>query len=83
MVRLQDLLNESIERASNLLEERELDWGVEEKAYAAKVLGIGAVKYADLSTSRLSDYKFSFDRMLQFEQYGRSDSICLRSHSKH
>ena len=67
VVRLQDLLSESIERASKLLEERELDWGVEEKAYAAKVLGIGAVKYADLSTSRQSDYKFSFDRMLQFE----------------
>jgi arginyl-tRNA synthetase len=61
-VRLVDLLHEAIARAKVLLEER----SHEDPEEAAKVLGINAVKYADLSSSRTKDYTFSFDRMLKF-----------------
>jgi arginyl-tRNA synthetase len=62
-VRLSDLLNESIEEAKLLLKGRE----VENLDESAKILGIGAVKYADLSCNRIKDYTFSYERMLKFE----------------
>lgn len=61
--RLVDLLDESVIAARKLLEERDVD-DLEE---SAKTLGIGAVKYADLSCNRLKDYTFSYERMLKFE----------------
>ena len=65
--RLIDLLQEAIDRARSIIEERLPDASEEEKQTAAKVLGIGAVKYADLSGNRIKDYMFSYDRMLKFE----------------
>ena len=58
-----DLLDESIIHARKLLEERDVE-NLEEDA---KTLGIGAVKYADLSCNRIKDYTFSYERMLKFE----------------
>jgi arginyl-tRNA synthetase len=60
---LRDLLDESVIAAKKLLSER----GVEKLDQAAKILGIGAVKYADLSCNRVKDYTFSYERMLKFE----------------
>ncbi|NEO99254.1 MAG: arginine--tRNA ligase [Symploca sp. SIO2E9] len=70
-VRLRDLLDEAIARAYNDLETRlkEEERGETEqfKAHVAKVVGISAVKYADLSQNRSSNYIFSFDRMLALQ----------------
>ena len=60
---LQDLLDEAIVCAKGLLVDRD----VEDVDEAARVLGIGSVKYADLSCNRIKDYTFSYDRMLKFE----------------
>jgi len=65
--RLIDLLEAAISHADQLLRERNPEWSQEERHNIAHILGIGAVKYADLSSHRLSDYCFSYDRMLKFE----------------
>lgn len=65
--KLIDLLTKAIEKARLLIEERNLEMTPSEKEDLAKKLGIGAVKYADLSSHRTSDYVFSYDRMLRFE----------------
>jgi arginyl-tRNA synthetase len=65
--RLVDLLAEGIERAEAALKERSSDLSPEEQAATAHALGVGAVKYADLSTERIRDYVFDWDRMLAFE----------------
>lgn len=63
-VKLHDLLVESVDRASTLLSER--SQGVVDDELARKI-GIGAVKYADLSKNRTTDYIFDWDQMLSFE----------------
>ncbi|MCH9621833.1 MAG: Arginine--tRNA ligase [Chlamydiia bacterium] len=60
---LADLLDEAVTRAKALLDEK----GVEDNDEIAKVLGIASVKYADLSSNRIKDYTFSYDRMLKFD----------------
>ncbi len=65
--KLIDLLQEAIEHAFRVLKERGLQATDEELKSIAQVIGIDAVKYADLSSSRLKDYIFSYDRMLRFE----------------
>ena len=65
--RLVDLLSEGIERAEAALKERSSDLSPEQQAAIAHALGIGAVKYADLSTERMRDYMFDWERMLAFE----------------
>lgn len=65
--RLMDLLEEAIDRAMNIMKERHPDWSEQEQAEAAHALGLGAVKYADLSNNRMSDYVFNYDKMLKFE----------------
>ena len=65
--RLVDLLQEGIDRAEVALKERSSDLTPERQAAVARALGIGAVKYADLSTERVRDYVFDWDRMLAFE----------------
>jgi arginyl-tRNA synthetase len=65
-VKLLELLDEAVERAGAILAERaEIDPA--ERAALAETVGIGAVKYADLSTSRERDYVFDWDRMLAFD----------------
>jgi arginyl-tRNA synthetase len=67
--RLVDLLAEGVERAANALKDRdrENDLSPEQQAAVARALGIGAIKYADLSTEPMRDYVFDWDRMLAFE----------------
>jgi arginyl-tRNA synthetase len=65
--RLIDLLYAAIEKAKTILQQRDADLTGEELLETAKVLGINAVKYADLSTHRGHDYAFSYERMLRFE----------------
>jgi len=66
-VKLAELLDEAVERAARLLAEREADLSAEERTAVARQVGIGAVKYADLSKNRTSDYVFSWEHMLSFE----------------
>ncbi len=66
-VKLIDLLTEAQERAYNLVKEKNPTLAEDELRNIAKVVGIGAVKYADLSKHRTSDYSFNFDLMLNFE----------------
>ncbi|WP_127958398.1 arginine--tRNA ligase [Serratia microhaemolytica] len=66
-VKLADLLDEAVERAHRLIGEKNPDMPAEEQAKLAQVVGIGAVKYADLSKSRTTDYVFDWDNMLAFE----------------
>lgn len=66
-IKLADLLNEAVERAAVLIAQRDSDLTVEEQAEVAEKVGIGAVKYADLSKNRTTDYVFNWDSMLSFE----------------
>ena len=66
-VKLVDLLTEAKERAYTLVKEKNPELAEDELRAIAKVVGIGAVKYADLSKHRTSDYSFNFDLMLNFE----------------
>ncbi|MEU9441938.1 arginine--tRNA ligase [Streptomyces sp. NPDC048304] len=63
-LRLVDLLDEAIERASAVVREKAQDLSEEEIAERGAQVGIGAVKYADLSTSANRDYKFDLDQMV-------------------
>ncbi|XXQ68925.1 arginine--tRNA ligase [Neisseriaceae bacterium B1] len=66
-VKLVDLLDEAVERATALVRDKNPDLSQEEAAKIGEVVGIGAVKYADLSKNRTSDYVFDWDNMLSFE----------------
>ncbi|CAL9458966.1 Arginine--tRNA ligase [Streptomyces sp. enrichment culture] len=63
-VKLVDLLDEAIERASAVVREKAQDLSEEEIAERGAQVGVGAVKYADLSTSASRDYKFDLDQMV-------------------
>ncbi|WP_327435144.1 arginine--tRNA ligase [Streptomyces sp. NBC_01236] len=63
-IRLVDLLDEAIDRASAVVREKALDLSEDEIAERGTQVGIGAVKYADLSTSANRDYKFDLDQMV-------------------
>lgn len=65
--RLIDLLTAAVEHAKHILMERTPEMDQQETDHLAQALGIGAVKYADLSCHRTGDYTFSYDRMLKFE----------------
>ena len=66
-VKLMDLLNEAVTRASALVASKNPELSTDEIAQIGEVVGIGAVKYADLSKNRTSDYIFDWDSMLSFE----------------
>ena len=66
-VPLQDVLDEAIVRAQKIVEEKNPELAGDEKEKVARIIGIGAVKYADLSQYRMTDYVFSWDRMLSFQ----------------
>jgi arginyl-tRNA synthetase len=66
-VPLRDLLEEAISRAGKIIAEKNPDLSENERAQIAKVIGIGAIKYADLSQFRMTDYVFSWDKMLSFQ----------------
>jgi len=66
-IKLSDLLDEAVERAHALVSEKNPEMSAAELKELAEVVGIGAVKYADLSKSRTTDYIFDWDNMLAFE----------------
>ncbi|MFC4326915.1 arginine--tRNA ligase [Streptomyces andamanensis] len=83
-VRLVDLLDEAIDRASAVVREKARDLSEQEIAERGAQVGIGAVKYADLSTSASRDYKFDLDQMVSLNgdtsvylqyAYARTQSI--------
>jgi len=90
-VKLKELLDEAVERAKSVVEEKNPELSPDEKDKIAKAVGIGAVKYADYSNNRTSDYVFSFDKMLAMDgntapymqyAYARIKSIERKAQSK-
>ena len=63
-VQLTDVLTEAVERAARIIAEKNPDLQGAEAAEIARIVGIGAVKFAELSQNRLTDYVFAWDRML-------------------
>jgi arginyl-tRNA synthetase len=66
-VKLKELLDEAVTRARKVVDEKSPDLPETQRAEIAKAVGIGAVKYADYTNNRTSDYIFSFDKMLAME----------------
>jgi arginyl-tRNA synthetase len=66
-VKLADLIEETVTRATAALQTRSPEMPAQEARAIAEAVGTAALKYADLSTDRVKDYLFSFDRMLAFE----------------
>ena len=66
-VPLRELLDEAVARARKIIEQKNSELSEEEKNNVAKIIGIGAIKYADLSQYRMTDYVFSWDRMLALQ----------------
>jgi len=90
-VKLKELLDEAVKRAMSVVEQKNPDLSAEKKAEIAKAVGIGAVKYADYSNNRTSDYIFSFEKMLAMDgntapymqyAYARIKSIERKAQSK-
>ncbi|MEY2553277.1 MAG: arginyl-tRNA synthetase, partial [Ilumatobacteraceae bacterium] len=66
-VRFVDVVDEAIERATASVLEKNPDLPDAERAEIGRMVGVGALKFADLSTDRVKDYVFDWDRMLAFE----------------
>lgn len=66
-IKLKELLNESVQRAQQIVNEKAKDLSDSERKEIAETVGIAAVRYADLMQNRSSDYIFSWDKMLSFE----------------
>lgn len=66
-VQLKALLDEGVERARRVVEEKNPDLSPEEHETISKIVGIEAIRYADLSQNRTSDYKFQWEKLLSFE----------------
>jgi len=90
-VKLKELLDEAVERAMGVVEEKNPDFSEDKKKQIAKAVGIGAVKYSDYSNNRTSDYVFSFNKMLAMDgntapymqyAYARIKSIERKAQSK-
>lgn len=88
IIKLADLLDEAERRAAALVREKNPDIGLEQLNQLAKVIGLGAVKYSDLSKNRTSDYVFDWDQMLSFDgntapylqyAYSRIQSVLRKS----
>jgi len=66
-VKLDDLIDEAIVRAERVVAQNTAELSDAERKRVAEVVGVAAIKYADLSVHRTRDYEFNFDRMLAFE----------------
>ncbi len=66
-IKLQDLLDEGVQRATAAVKAKNPQMPSAEQAAIGHMVGIGAIKYADLSTDRIKDYVFDWDRMLAFD----------------
>lgn len=67
VTKLADLLSEAERRAAELIASKNSELSEQEQAHIASVVGIAAVKYADLSKNRTSDYVFDWDTMISFD----------------
>jgi arginyl-tRNA synthetase len=67
VIRLEQLLDEGKKKALEVVEEKNPELSQEEKANISEVVGIGAIKYADLSQNRQSPVIFEWDKILSFE----------------
>ena len=67
LIKLKELLDEAEERALKVVTEKNPELPEQQRKDIARAVGIGAVKYADLSKDRISDYVFSWDKMLTFD----------------
>lgn len=79
-IKLMELLHEAEERAFILIGEKNPDLTESERREISKVIGIGSVKYADLSLNRTTDYVFSWDKMLSLE--GNTAPYLLYSYAR-
>jgi arginyl-tRNA synthetase len=79
-VRLVDLVDEADERAAKVVAEKNPELDAETQAKVAHQVGVGAVKYADLSNDRIKDYVFDWDRMLAFE--GNTAPYLMYAHAR-
>lgn len=66
-VKLASLVDEAIERAATAVAEKNPDLDAATRAEVARMIGVGAIKYVDLSSDRIKDYVFDWSRMLAFE----------------
>ncbi|MGA0845781.1 MAG: arginine--tRNA ligase [Luteolibacter sp.] len=82
-VGLVEVLDEAVARAAKIIAEKNPDLGGDEAAEVARIVGIGAVKFAELSQNRLTDYVFAWDRMLALQgdtaPYLQYSSVRIRS----
>jgi len=67
VVKLSVLLDEAMDRANSLLADRSSDLNSNEREELAKAIGVGSIKYSDLSNNRIKNYVFDFDRMITME----------------
>lgn len=66
-IKLDDLLDEAVRRARTVVDDKNSDLDEQTRQQIAETVGIAAIRYADLSQNRISDYIFSFDKMLAME----------------
>lgn len=67
LIRLVDLLDEAEQRADKVVAEKRPEMSAEDRRLISAAVGVGALKYADLSTDRIKDYVFDWERMLSFD----------------
>ncbi|WP_433930279.1 arginine--tRNA ligase [Sorangium cellulosum] len=79
-VKLSSLLDEAVERATKVVREKNAELDAEAAGAVARAVGVGAVKYADLSSDRIKDYVFDWDRMLAFE--GNTAPYLMYAHAR-
>jgi arginyl-tRNA synthetase len=79
-VKLVSLVQEAQERALAVVAEKNPELDAETKMAVARAVGIGAIKYADLSSDRIKDYVFDWDRMLAFE--GNTAPYAMYAHAR-
>ncbi|WP_437778135.1 arginine--tRNA ligase [Sorangium sp. So ce1097] len=79
-VKLSSLLDEAVERALKVVREKNPELDAEAAGAVARAVGVGAVKYADLSSDRIKDYVFDWDRMLAFE--GNTAPYLMYAHAR-
>jgi arginyl-tRNA synthetase len=79
-ISLASLIDEAIERAGNAVREKAPDMDPAAQASIAQMVGIGAIKYADLSSERIKDYVFDWNRMLAFE--GNTAPYLMYAHAR-
>ncbi len=91
VIKLEDLIAEAIKRVKKVINTKNPQLSTEEKNQIAHVVGIGAIKYADLSQNRTSSYDFDWDRMLAFDgntgpylqyTYARIQSLIRKSKTR-